>query len=622
MRVDIKLYQTTIDEENLFVGSSSEDRENSLNSLRVQTEMVGVPYTPARPFRLRGNYLDYQRKYNYVRYKYYVNDTDVTPSVTRYYFIREFVYVNDRECDMVVDEDLVSNIFWDLKFARFLPSVCTYKSSVLTAKSRKYKEIDTSALFDKISEKNLLLKTSKYALGFVIFACLVDKFQEYWDNEFDIYTENGLSYPIFNVILPFIYDTQNENVVQGHEIPQFYYNDGGTKKELFNISNFKDFAANQLPGFKIVSSIITTNLKGICSFTVENVSDPSKVVINSVNGGYEFKVQPLATAGNNPQPTSVYVLTTTKGGTTQVVSNSFSVDEYSVPNYKKVEIVSGNSVFEIDLRRINQSTPLYFEQSLLPPYIYTVSWVEEANQYTAKNFEQGQTDSAFMDYKDQYAEWYRSNYNSQITGLKVRQSTEQANFGFRTIANVANTAIDIASSLGNANILSSLTKNRTAVPQARLGSTASAGHTLVDTVSNYLTMNNNQAKERELQRLKIQDIKNTPDDVSFNSSIGVYIRTKQYLRFVYYENVFLDQIKEYHKAYGFESMIDISADFQQHTLFDYYRGDDVTLGTTDIFLDEQERQQVEDTFSQGVRVWYDYSKMKDFSADNPEKAVE
>lgn len=135
-------------------------------------------------------------------------------------------------------------------------------------------------------------------------------------------------------------------------------------------------------------------------------------------------------------------------------------------------------------------------------------------------------------------------------------------------------------------------------------------------------MNNNQAKERELQRLKIQDIKNTPDEVSFNSSIGVYIRTKQYLRFVYYENVFLDQIKEYHKAYGFESMIDISADFQQHTLFDYYRGDDVTLDTTDIFLDEQERQQVEDTFSQGVRVWYDYSKMKDFSADNPEKAVE
>ena len=40
MFVDIKLYMTTIDEENLFVGSSQENRELSLNSLRVQTEII------------------------------------------------------------------------------------------------------------------------------------------------------------------------------------------------------------------------------------------------------------------------------------------------------------------------------------------------------------------------------------------------------------------------------------------------------------------------------------------------------------------------------------------------------------------------------------------------------
>lgn len=182
MRVDIKLYQTTIDEENLFVGSSSEDRENSLNSLRVQTEMVGVPYTPARPFRLSGNYLDYQRKYNYVRYKYYVNDTDVTPSVTRYYFIREFVYVNDRECDMVVDEDLVSNIFWDLKFARFIPSKCTYNSKNLTPNGRKYTAIEASQLYE-IEEEYNLLKTFQVsglptlAVGFIVFTTTM-KYEE------------------------------------------------------------------------------------------------------------------------------------------------------------------------------------------------------------------------------------------------------------------------------------------------------------------------------------------------------------------------------------------------------------------------------------------------------------
>ena len=41
----------------------------------------------------------------------------------------------------------------------------------------------------------------------------------------------------------------------------------------------------------------------------------------------------------------------------------------------------------------------------------------------------------------------------------------------------------------------------------------------------------------------------------------------------------------------------------------------------EVFLDEMERSQVEDTFSKGVRVWYDYNNMKNFTIENPEKAV-
>lgn len=141
MFVDIKLYMTTIDEENLFVGSSQENRELSLNSLRVQTEIIKAPFNPTDPFRLEGNYLEYQRKYNYARFKYYVNNDDTEPSVTRYYFIRDFEYVNDIVCRMVCDEDLVSNIFWQLKFARFYPSMCTYNSNKLTAKKERIKRL-------------------------------------------------------------------------------------------------------------------------------------------------------------------------------------------------------------------------------------------------------------------------------------------------------------------------------------------------------------------------------------------------------------------------------------------------------------------------------------------------
>ena len=622
MFVDIKLYMTTIDEENLFVGSSQENRELSLNSLRVQTEIIKAPFNPTDPFRLEGNYLEYQRKYNYARFKYYVNNDDTEPSVTRYYFIRDFEYVNDMVCRMVCDEDLVSNIFWQLKFARFYPSMCTYNSNKLTAKKRTYKEIETTELFNTVSENNLLLKNSKYALGFVIFSCLVDKFQTYWDPEFDTYTENGLMYPFYNVILPFIYDTQTESIIQGREQPQFYFqNSNGTETEIFNISHFQEFASNLLAGFKIISSMITTSTKGIAGFSINSTSDPTKIVINQVNDGYEFKLQPLTTGGDNPQPTSVKALTVKKGNTTQVLLNSLSIDEYSVPAYKKANILAGSSTIELDLRRINQATPIYFEQSLLPPYVYTVSWVDEANQYTANNFNQGQTDTAFMDYKEQYAEWYRSNYNAQITGLKVKQQTEQGNLGIRTATGLASTILGIGTTLVGGNISASINKNMAAPQLAGLNAIKQAGNFALDTMGNYMTLNNNQAKERKLQELQIQDIRNTPDNVSFNSSLGVYIRTKQYVRLMRYENVFLDQIKAYHKAYGFESMIDISDSFQQHTLFDYYRADDTVLNTDEVFLDEMERSQVEDTFSKGVRVWYDYNNMKNFTIENPEKAV-
>lgn len=155
-------------------------------------------------------------------------------------------------------------------------------------------------------------------------------------------------------------------------------------------------------------------------------------------------------------------LTVKKGNTTQVLLNSLSIDEYSVPAYKKANILAGSSTIELDLRRINQATPIYFEQSLLPPYIYTVSWVDEANQYTANNFNQGQTDTAFMDYKEQYAEWYRSNYNAQITGLKVKQQTEQGNLGIRTATGLASTILGIGTTLVGGNISASINKNMAA----------------------------------------------------------------------------------------------------------------------------------------------------------------
>lgn len=611
MFVDIKLYMTTIDEENLFVGSSQENRELSLNSLRVQTEIIKAPFNPTDPFRLEGNYLEYQRKYNYARFKYYVNNDDTEPSVTRYYFIRDFEYVNDMVCRMVCDEDLVSNIFWQLKFARFYPSMCTYNSGKLTANGRKYKAIDAGQIYEIEEEYNLL----KYfqssglptlAVGFIIFTAT------YQRDEGDgfAYIEGNTTYPLRNYVLPFIYDPLTGSVREDFKI---FAVSGDRVLDVFDLGKFLN---QTTAGFDIVSSMIYLNLKNEINVTVTKYDDYYGARISGIDDNF-LRQMTLADIGN------AMVIKKLPDAFETFIEN-LPIDMYSVPEYKKLNIFNGGNVYEYDMRQIIPyagTTRITYKQSFVPPYRTTLYFNEERIQYTPNNFISFNNDTTFMDFSSAYADWYRQNYNSQIMGLKVKQETERENLGVRTAAGLANTVVGIGATLAGGQISAALNKNAAAPALAGVNAAKQATDFATNTISNYLTLNNNQAKERKLQEFQIQDLKNTPSEVSFGSSIVPFIVNKMYMRVVVFKNIFYDEIVKYHKDYGFESMIDISDSFQQHTLFDYYRADDTVLNTDEVFLDEMERSQVEDTFSKGVRVWYDYNNMKNFTIENPEKAV-
>lgn len=611
MFVDIKLYMTTIDEENLFVGSSQENRELSLNSLRVQTEIIKAPFNPTDPFRLEGNYLEYQRKYNYARFKYYVNNDDTEPSVTRYYFIRDFEYVNDMVCRMVCDEDLVSNIFWQLKFARFYPSMCTYNSNKLTANRRKYKAIDAGQIYEIEEEYNLL----KYfqssglptlAVGFIVFT------STYQRDEGDgfAYTEGNTTYPLRNYVLPFIYDPLTGSVREDFKI---FAASGDRVLDVFDLGKFLN---QTTAGFDIVSSMIYLNLKNEINVTVTKYDDYYGARISGIDDNF-LRQMTLADIGN------AMVIKKLPDAFETFIEN-LPIDMYSVPEYKKLNIFNGGNVYEYDTRQIvpfGGVSRITYKQSFVPPYRTTLYFNEERIQYTPNNFISFNNDTTFMDFSSAYADWYRQNYNSQIMGLKVKQETERENLGVRTAAGLANTVVGIGATLAGGQISAALNKNAAAPALAGVNAAKQATDFATNTISNYLTLNNNQAKERKLQEFQIQDLKNTPSEVSFGSSIVPFIVNKMYMRVVVFKNIFYDEIVKYHKAYGFESMIDISDSFQQHTLFDYYRADDTVLNTDEVFLDEMERSQVEDTFSKGVRVWYDYNNMKNFTIENPEKAV-
>lgn len=611
MFVDIKLYMTTIDEENLFVGSSQENRELSLNSLRVQTEIIKAPFNPTDPFRLEGNYLEYQRKYNYARFKYYVNNDDTEPSVTRYYFIRDFEYVNDMVCRMVCDEDLVSNIFWQLKFARFYPSMCTYNSNKLTSNGRKYKAIDAGQIYEIEEEYNLL----KYfqssglptlAVGFIVFT------STYQRDEGDgfAYIEGNTTYPLRNYVLPFIYDPLTGSVREDFKI---FAASGDRVLDVFDLGKFLN---QTTAGFNIVSSMIYLNLKNEINVTVTKYNDYYGARISGIDDNF-LRQMTLGDLGK------AMVIKKLPDAFKTFIEN-LPIDMYSVPEYKKLNIFNGGNVYEYDTRQIvpfGGVSRITYKQSFVPPYRTTLYFNEERIQYTPNNFISFNNDTTFMDFSSAYADWYRQNYNSQIMGLKVKQETERENLGVRTAAGLANTVVGIGATLAGGQISAALNKNAAAPALAGVSAAKQATDFATNTISNYLTLNNNQAKERKLQEFQIQDLKNTPSEVSFGSSIVPFIVNKMYMRVVVFKNIFYDEIVKYHKAYGFESMIDISDSFQQHTLFDYYRADDTVLNTNEVFLDEMERSQVEDTFSKGVRVWYDYNNMKNFTIENPEKAV-
>lgn len=611
MFVDIKLYMTTIDEENLFVGSSQENRELSLNSLRVQTEIIKAPFNPTDPFRLEGNYLEYQRKYNYARFKYYVNNDDTEPSVTRYYFIRDFEYVNDIVCRMVCDEDLVSNIFWQLKFARFYPSMCTYNSNKLTSNGRKYKAIDAGQIYEIEEEYNLL----KYfqssglptlAVGFIVFT------STYQRDEGDgfAYIEGNTTYPLRNYVLPFIYDPLTGSVREDFKI---FAASGDRVLDVFDLGKFLN---QTTAGFDIVSSMIYLNLKNEINVTVTKYDDYYGARISGIDDNF-LRQMTLADIGN------AMVIKKLPNAFETFIEN-LPIDMYSIPKYRKLNIFNGGNVYEYDMRQIIPyagTTRITYKQSFVPPYRTTLYFNEERIQYTPNNFISFNNDTTFMDFSSAYADWYRQNYNSQIMGLKVKQETERENLGVRTAAGLANTVVGIGATLAGGQISAALNKNAAAPALAGINAAKQATDFATNTISNYLTLNNNQAKERKLQEFQIQDLKNTPSEVSFGSSIVPFIVNKMYMRVVVFKNIFYDEIVKYHKAYGFESMIDISDSFQQHTIFDYYRADDTVLNTDEVFLDEMERSQVEDTFSKGVRVWYDYNNMKNFTIENPEKAV-
>lgn len=632
MFVDLTLYKTKIDEENIFVGLSKADRQTTLDAITEKVEWNKASYNPNYPFRIYGNYLEYQRKYNYLKYEFFMNATDTNPIQTRYYFVRDFQYVADDITNMVVVEDLISDIYYDLSFARFQPQVCTYNTKYINKETRMYKQLDINGLFKIEDEGDLLLKKTfdfmdgkgnqTFVFGFLLFSCLFNEVKEYHSetNILPKYQESFFRMPFYNVVLPFAF---NNTTKQFSTIPFEFDAGGNTQRQLIlSAKNYNDFLSNTSPGFSIITSLIYFDTKGMFDISLNEdkttyvLSEIKSDVYDFVAGSYysvdgQYLNSVLLLQSNNED------LSIQRGRYIEINKPILPDFLYWQPNYVKMCIYCEGNKTEIDPRRRKEfSNNLMVKQSFTPPYEYNLSWLDIDNQYNVDNFIKGQYTSSFIEFNDAYADWYKQNYNSQIVGLQTQHKYEKKLQGVKTAFRYANLGVDVATTAGK--ISAGTIKGKNAQKNSIIDLGVDAAKTVLDDMQDWVNLSINHAKENELQQLQIQDIINTPDNISMEGIIGTAWYNKSYMRLTLELNQYYDQIIAYHKAFGFESFFDISENIKQHNLFDYYRCTDMVLKQNELQISEVERGKIEATFQGGIRIWYDYANMKDFNAVNGE----
>lgn len=142
---------------------------------------------------------------------------------------------------------------------------------------------------------------------------------------------------------------------------------------------------------------------------------------------------------------------------------------------------------------------------------------------------------------------------------------------------------------------------------------------IIDARTQYQNTLTNLEKERALLGIEWGDIKSAPNNFySLGNDTSILSATDNaYINIYLKEPVNIEQIKKYHKMYGYQTEEVVSADElkQYHTVFDYIRFEDANFITN---LPHNTHQIIKEIFESGIRFWYDIDTFLNFDIDNPE----
>lgn len=641
MYARITLFKSGFDPGNCFVGENKQARESALANL-PKLELPISAFNPRRPFRIAGNFLQYDRVYDYLKYEL-STDSDLSNAQVRYYYLTSAEYVNDNETDLNIQEDYLGTFFHDLKFSRIAPERYTYQKNIfLDPKSGVSTNLtnlfasdfqNDTFLYERYGDSRCQVTRSGIFYAYLGFIVNVST------SNLDTYSEFGIEYPLGVTLIPFLHD--GSNIISGWE-DKFYLQykgqDGSTptnnRLKLAGINYFKQYFEQSTDGFKFIDNFIWTS----CHFFTANIvtQNNTEIVVLTQNFGYTEDTIDTRVIGSGPLNDLHWLLVkqlplkdklTNLSPKSIVYEISFSRDDFLFRKpFQTVVIQQNNEIFEFDPMQIGsyksatgeKTITLSFFQSLVPPFnieISTENSISNGIPYpnylifnTELTFEFAPHKS-FFSYTDTYTEYLRSNYNSMITGLKVKQDAQTAQFALKAGAQGINNALSLATSpIGSKNPVASF-------------ETSAAGFlgSAISTAANSVSLVINQEKERSLQNLRLEDLRNTPDQISVNGSLFQIIQKGSELKVFVKYSPNLDFYKRYYKAYGYKlpSQKEIK-NIRSHSEFDYIRGTDIIFAQDNIKLSVSDMLGVLSEFSSGMRVWYKIESYKNFDIDNSE----
>lgn len=620
MYVRVTLYKTGFDLSNIFVGAGSADRLSALHAFPDSKKLIlpAGAFNPQYPFRIRGNFLKYSRVYDYAEFEF-ANDESITQDVQRrFYFVKDFTYINDDLTEINALEDIVGNIWWSVQYSRFFPERYTYrKSEGGTCGLRKSSADFSPSIFNYEPIFDGRVSFSKN--GDTRYLGAIANVATY--SSINIYIEKGVNYPFEIDLIFFEYD----EIGNVYDISGGYIEGDSQKKTVATLNEFNAYCSQITEGFQIIQNYILLDLFDIVesvTYSSGETKIKSKEYFSGIGGLWPYR-----------QIGPRYVCVIQKHEKDVAIPITIPNDPHFRSPYNTILSICNGKQIEIDpiYFEANTNVNLSFFRSFIPPgnstLFQTDSYAEaypekSANFIPIRKWDLGQM-APFGVFKDSYAEWVRTNYNSTILGLETQQKFDKERYKNDQAYAWGRAALSSGTSIAKGFLAKNPAKG---VAGGLIDTISTLGNQALNQAQAYDSLQFKLDEENALLSLKLEDIKSQPDTVNFQGGLGNALFNLSYFHIMLQTADNINYVKKYNDAFGYsfpktvgwETSQYISATtIKNHTRYDYIKATDVCFSPmSSIKLTQTELIQFKKQLSEGFRVWYSITSYKDFSEND------